>query len=161
MNPPSAHRQTNRLISTSAGNSAKTISRLDIGQSLAVLDKDVLAVEAIEGTNAMIDRAAQYCKTGGWTLIKCANAQQDMRLDVPTVGITTIEKLNEARAGLPCPGGGQDDHSRKAKGPGIGGSCEGFQLVDLLEGWRVNVILFQTRRFDSDPPIPGPFAFRE
>jgi DUF1009 family protein len=78
---------------------AKAISRLDIGQSLAVLDRDVLAVEAIEGTNNMIDRAAQYCKTGSWTLIKCANAQQDMRLDVPTVGTTTIEKLKAANAG--------------------------------------------------------------
>jgi len=77
----------------------KTVSRLDIGQSIAILNKDVLAVEAIEGTNNMIDRAAQYCKTAGWTLIKCANAQQDMRMDVPTVGVTTIEKLKEAKAG--------------------------------------------------------------
>jgi DUF1009 family protein len=77
----------------------KTVSRLDIGQAVAILDRDVIAVEAIEGTNNMIDRAAQYCKTSGWTLIKCANAQQDMRMDVPTVGTTTIEKLKVARAG--------------------------------------------------------------
>ncbi len=77
----------------------RTISRLDIGQSIAVLDKDVLAVEAIEGTNAMIDRAASYCKNGSWTLIKVANAKQDMRMDVPTVGTTTIEKLHAAGAG--------------------------------------------------------------
>jgi DUF1009 family protein len=77
----------------------RTISRLDIGQSLAVMDKDVLAVEAIEGTNAMIDRAAHFCKNGSWTLIKVANAQQDMRMDVPTVGTTTIEKLKAAGAG--------------------------------------------------------------
>jgi DUF1009 family protein len=77
----------------------KTISRLDIGQALAVLDKDVIAVEAIEGTNAMIERAGQYCKSGGWTLVKVTNAQQDMRMDVPTVGVTTIEKLAAARCG--------------------------------------------------------------
>jgi len=77
----------------------RTVSRLDIGQAIAILDKDVLAVEAIEGTNAMIDRASLFCKTAGWTLIKCANAQQDMRMDVPTVGTTTIEKLKQARAG--------------------------------------------------------------
>jgi len=77
----------------------RTISRLDIGQAMAVLDKDVIAVEAVEGTNAMIERAAQYCKVAGWTLIKVANARQDMRMDVPTIGVTTIEKLADARAG--------------------------------------------------------------
>jgi DUF1009 family protein len=77
----------------------RKISTLDIGQAIAVLDKDVIAVEAIEGTNAMIDRAGVLCKTGGWTLIKVANSQQDMRMDVPTIGVTTIEKLAAARAG--------------------------------------------------------------
>lgn len=78
----------------------RQISRLDIGQSIAVKLKDVLAVEALEGTNAMIERAGQLCKTGGWTLIKVANAHQDMRMDVPTIGVTTIEKL--AAAGAKC-----------------------------------------------------------
>lgn len=76
-----------------------TISRLDIGQSIAVLDRDVIAVEAIEGTNAMIERAGRLCRLGGWTLIKVSNTRRDMRVDVPTVGITTIEKLAAARAG--------------------------------------------------------------
>ncbi len=74
------------------------ISRYDIGQSIAVLDRDVIAVEALEGTNAMIERAGKLCKVGGWTLVKVANARQDMRVDVPTVGTTTIEKLAAARA---------------------------------------------------------------
>jgi DUF1009 family protein len=74
------------------------ISRLDIGQSIAVLNKDVIAVEALEGTNAMIDRAGELCKTGGWTLIKVSNTEQDMRMDVPTIGTTTVEKLAQARA---------------------------------------------------------------
>jgi DUF1009 family protein len=76
----------------------QTISRLDIGQSIAVVDKNVIAVEAVEGTNAMIDRAGKLCKVGGWTLIKVSNVHQDMRLDVPTVGTTTIEKLHANRA---------------------------------------------------------------
>ena len=79
-------------------NLCQTISRLDIGQSIAVMDKNVLAVEAVEGTNAMIDRAGKLCKMGGWTLIKVSNVHQDMRLDVPTVGTTTIEKLHAAGA---------------------------------------------------------------
>jgi DUF1009 family protein len=77
----------------------RTVSRLDIGQSIAVLDRDVIAVEALEGTNAMIERAGALCKVGGWTLIKVANATQDMRVDVPTIGTVTIEKLAAARAG--------------------------------------------------------------
>jgi DUF1009 family protein len=75
----------------------QTLSRLDIGQSIAVVDKNVIAVEAVEGTNAMIDRAGQLCKVGGWTLIKVSNVNHDMRLDVPTVGTTTIEKLHANR----------------------------------------------------------------
>jgi DUF1009 family protein len=77
----------------------QSISRMDIGQSIALLNRDVIAVEALEGTNAMIDRAGSLCKVGGWTLIKVANKQQDMRMDVPTIGVTTIEKLRDARAG--------------------------------------------------------------
>jgi DUF1009 family protein len=76
----------------------QSISRLDIGQSMAVVDKNVIAIEAVEGTNAMIERAGQLCKVGGWTLIKVSNVHGDMRLDVPTVGTTTIEKLHAARA---------------------------------------------------------------
>lgn len=77
----------------------RTISRLDIGQSIAVIDRDVIAVEAVEGTNAMVERAGRLCRSGGWTLIKVANTHQDMRVDVPTVGTVTIEKLAAARAG--------------------------------------------------------------
>jgi DUF1009 family protein len=77
----------------------QTISRLDIGQSIAVLNRDVIAVEALEGTNAMIERAGSLCRVGGWTLIKVANSNHDMRVDVPSVGTTTIEKLAAARAG--------------------------------------------------------------
>ena len=76
-----------------------TISRMDVGQSIAILNRDVIAVEALEGTNAMIERAGQLCRVGGWTLIKVSNSDQDMRMDVPSVGTTTIEKLHAARAG--------------------------------------------------------------
>ncbi len=75
------------------------ISRMDIGQAIAIADRDVIAVEALEGTNSMIERAGQLCRIGGWTLIKVSNSNQDMRVDVPTVGTTTIEKLAAARAG--------------------------------------------------------------
>jgi DUF1009 family protein len=72
---------------------AKKLGDLDIGQSIAVREKQVIAVEAIEGTDEMIERAGQFCKTGGWTLIKVAKPNQDMRFDVPCVGPDTIKSL--------------------------------------------------------------------
>ena len=77
----------------------RQISRLDIGQAIAVRHRDVIAVEALEGTNAMIERAGGLCRVGGWTLIKVANKHQDLRADVPSVGVTTIQKLAAAGAG--------------------------------------------------------------
>lgn len=74
------------------------ISRMDIGQAIAVQNKTIVAVEALEGTNAMIERAGKLCR-GPWTFIKVANTHQDMRADVPTVGVTTIQKLAAAGAG--------------------------------------------------------------
>ncbi len=77
----------------------KEIARLDIGQSIAVKEREVIAVEAIEGTDRLIERAGQLCPQGGWTLIKVAKPQQDMRFDVPTIGPNTIEHLKQHRAG--------------------------------------------------------------
>ncbi|HNO77121.1 MAG TPA: UDP-2,3-diacylglucosamine diphosphatase LpxI [Phycisphaerae bacterium] len=74
---------------------AKEMGRLDIGQSIAVKEQDVIAVEAIEGTDRMIVRAGELCRAGGWTLIKVSKPNQDMRFDVPTVGPDTIENLKK------------------------------------------------------------------
>jgi len=72
---------------------AKEMGRLDIGQSVAVREMEVIAVEAIEGTDGMIERSGGLCARGGWTLIKVAKPNQDMRFDVPTVGVDTITNL--------------------------------------------------------------------
>ncbi len=77
---------------------AKEMGRLDVGQSVAVMESAALAVEAIEGTDRCIERAGQLCKKGGWTLVKVAKPQQDMRFDVPTVGVATIQNLAIAKA---------------------------------------------------------------
>lgn len=77
---------------------AKEMGRLDVGQSVAIKEKAALAVEAIEGTDRCIERAGQLCRAGGWSLVKVAKPQQDMRFDVPTIGITTIENLHRAGA---------------------------------------------------------------
>lgn len=73
----------------------KKLGELDIGQAIAVKEKEVLAVEAIEGTAEMIKRTGQFCKSGGWTLIKSSKPGQDMRFDVPCVGTDTIRSLSE------------------------------------------------------------------
>ncbi len=73
---------------------AKEMGRLDIGQSVAVKEQEVIAVEAIEGTDRMIERAGQLCAHGGWTHVKVAKPDQDMRFDVPTIGPATIENLH-------------------------------------------------------------------
>lgn len=72
---------------------AKEMGRLDIGQSVAVKDRAVLAVEAIEGTDRCITRAGELCPVGGFTVVKTAKPQQDMRFDVPTIGRQTMENL--------------------------------------------------------------------
>jgi hypothetical protein len=77
---------------------AREMGRLDIGQSICVKDRAVLAVEAIEGTDACIHRAGQLCPQGGFTVVKVAKPQQDMRFDVPTVGVRTLRTMVAAGA---------------------------------------------------------------
>ena len=79
---------------------AKEMGRLDVGQSVAVKDRAVLAVEAIEGTDGCIQRAGQMCERGGFTVVKVAKPQQDMRFDVPTIGISTIETMAKSGASV-------------------------------------------------------------
>lgn len=73
---------------------------LHIGQSIAVANRDVIAVEAVEGTDRMIERAGQLCRAKGWTLLKTAASNHDLRADVPTIGVETIHRL--AAAGGTC-----------------------------------------------------------
>lgn len=81
-------------------NMAKELGRLDIGQSVAVKGRAVLAVEAIEGTDACIRRAGELCSSGGFTIVKVAKPQQDMRFDVPTIGRGTVETAVAAGAAV-------------------------------------------------------------
>ena len=77
---------------------ARELGRLDIGQAIAVREREVIAVEAIEGTAAMIERAGTLCRKDKWTLIKVAKPQQDLRFDVPCVGPDTIRQMARCRA---------------------------------------------------------------
>ena len=75
---------------------AKEMGRLDVGQSIVVAERSVVAVEAIEGTDECIRRAGQLCRKGGFTVVKVAKPKQDMRFDVPTIGLQTIQAMHEA-----------------------------------------------------------------
>jgi DUF1009 family protein len=75
---------------------AKEMGRLDVGQSVVIRGRAMLAVEAVEGTDACIRRAGELCPQGGFTVVKVAKPQQDMRFDVPTIGLGTIETLAQA-----------------------------------------------------------------
>jgi len=70
--------------------------RLDIGQAIGVRDRDVIAVEAIEGTDRMIERSGVLARGKPWTLLKGARAGHDRRSDVPTIGPDTITNLHKA-----------------------------------------------------------------
>ena len=76
---------------------AKALGGLDVGQAAVVQQGLVLAVEGIEGTDALVRRSASLTRPGPRPiLIKAAKPQQDMRLDVPTFGPDTVESLSEA-----------------------------------------------------------------
>ncbi|HBT77407.1 MAG TPA: DUF1009 domain-containing protein, partial [Planctomycetaceae bacterium] len=77
---------------------AKEMGRLDIGQSVCVKNQAVLAIEAIEGTDECIRRAGALCTAGGFTIVKVAKPQQDMRFDVPTFGLLTLQTMVESGA---------------------------------------------------------------
>ncbi len=77
-------------------NIAKEIARLDIGQTIVVKNGTVLAVEAFEGTNDAIKRGGTLAREGA-VMIKVAKPNQDMRFDVPVIGVETITVAAEAK----------------------------------------------------------------
>lgn len=76
---------------------ADEIARLDLGQTIVVRAKACVAIEAMEGTDETIRRAGTLAN-GKLTVVKVAKPDQDMRFDVPVVGIPTIETMIEAGA---------------------------------------------------------------
>ncbi len=76
---------------------AKQIAYLDIGQTVAIKDKAIVAIEALEGTDNLIKRAGRIARRGA-IIVKVSKPHQDMRFDVPVVGLNTIKNLVSARA---------------------------------------------------------------
>jgi DUF1009 family protein len=76
---------------------AKKIASLDIGQTVAIKYKAIVAVEALEGTDNLIRRAGLVSR-GRAVIVKVSKPKQDMRFDIPVVGLNTIKNLLKARA---------------------------------------------------------------
>jgi DUF1009 family protein len=76
---------------------ADALAALDIGQTVAVKDKAVVAVEAMEGTDEVIRRAGHLAGPGV-RVVKVAKPKQDMRFDVPVIGVATIEGMRTVGA---------------------------------------------------------------
>ena len=77
---------------------AREIARMDIGQSVVVRDQACVAVEAMEGTDDVIRRAASLAGHQPITVIKVSKPRQDMRFDVPVVGLPTVELMGQTNA---------------------------------------------------------------
>jgi UDP-2,3-diacylglucosamine hydrolase len=77
---------------------AREIARLDIGQTVVVKDRAIIAVEAMEGTDAAIRRAACLCMRPGMSVVKVSKPRQDMRFDVPVIGLQTMAAMRECGA---------------------------------------------------------------
>ncbi|MFH0738393.1 MAG: UDP-2,3-diacylglucosamine diphosphatase LpxI [Candidatus Omnitrophota bacterium] len=78
---------------------AKAIAYLDIGQTVAVKNKAIVAVEALEGTDNLIRRAGRLARRG-ITVVKVSKPKQDLRFDIPVVGFNTVKNI--VSCGVSC-----------------------------------------------------------
>jgi len=116
---------------------AKAVGRLGIGQTVVVKNRVVVAVEAVEGTDAAIERAGRLAQAG-CVVVKVSKPQQDLRFDVPAVGIDTIRILRGAGASVLAVEAGKtlllerEEMLRQADGCGISvvGVREGTGPID-------------------------------
>jgi DUF1009 family protein len=95
---PDAQEQQNIEYGLKIG---QEIARLDLGQTIVVRAQACVAIEAMEGTDAVIKRAGELAR-GKLTVVKVAKPNQDMRFDVPVVGVPTVETMIAAGASCLC-----------------------------------------------------------
>ena len=77
---------------------ARQIAAMDIGQTVVIADRACVAVEAMEGTDETIERAARFAEGKPLVVVKVSKPKQDMRFDVPVVGLPTVEPMKRAGA---------------------------------------------------------------
>jgi DUF1009 family protein len=80
---------------------ARGIAGMDLGQTIVIRDRACVAIEAMEGTDAVIRRAGELVR-GRLTVVKIAKPDQDMRFDVPVVGVPTVQSMRESGATCIC-----------------------------------------------------------
>ena len=78
---------------------AKEMGKIDVGQSVVIKDKMIMAVEAIEGTDVCIKRGCKLAKKGA-SVIKVSKPSQDKRFDIPAIGLRTLKTMNKYKASL-------------------------------------------------------------
>ena len=76
---------------------ARQIAALDLGQTVVLRDRACVAVEAMEGTDETIERAARLAVGESLVVVKVAKPRQDMRFDVPVIGLATVESMKRGR----------------------------------------------------------------
>src|ERR1700682_4898927 len=76
---------------------ARQIAGLDLGQTVVIRDRACIAVEAMEGTDETIERAARIADGCALVVVKVSKPRQDMRFDVPVVGLQTVEVMHRCR----------------------------------------------------------------
>ena len=76
---------------------ARQIAGLDLGQTVVIRGRACVAVEAMEGTDETIERAARIVEGGSLVVVKVSKPRQDMRFDVPVVGLKTVEVMQRCR----------------------------------------------------------------
>ena len=77
---------------------ARQIAGMDIGQTVVIADQACVAVEAMEGTDETIERASRFAQGKNLVVVKLSKPKQDMRFDVPVIGLPTVESMKRARA---------------------------------------------------------------
>ncbi|MGB2627197.1 MAG: UDP-2,3-diacylglucosamine diphosphatase LpxI [Candidatus Acidiferrum sp.] len=77
---------------------ARQIAAMDVGQTVVIADRACIAVEAMEGTDETIERASRFAQGRNLVVVKVSKPGQDMRFDVPVVGLPTVESMKRARA---------------------------------------------------------------
>jgi hypothetical protein len=101
---------------------ARRLADLDVGQTVIVKDRAVVAVEAAEGTDAAIRRAGELAGRGT-VAVKVSRTRQDLRVDVPAVGLTTVRSLAQAGSAALCLEAGRVAFFQKEQALELAGQC--------------------------------------
>src|SRR5712664_3816046 len=111
------------------------IAGLDLGQTVVIRDRACVAVEAMEGTDETIERAARIADGGTLVVVKVSKPRQDMRFDVPVVGLQTVEVMHRCRVSALAMDAGRTllfDRARVIEAADAAGiAIEAFPLEDI------------------------------